>query len=117
MEKGKSQEFASEWIAAWNEHDVKKILAHYEDDFEMSSPAIIKLTGEPSGTLKGKAAVGGYWSGALQKFPDLRFQLLHVLRGANSVTLIYQGVLGLTAEVFHFASSGKVARAFAHYEL
>jgi hypothetical protein len=117
MEKEKAQEFANDWIAAWNEHDLKKILAHYEDDFEMSSPAIIKLTGEPSGTLKGKTAVGEYWSGALQKFPGLCFQLHHVLRGANSVTLIYQGVLGLSAEVFHFSSSGKVARAFAHYDL
>jgi ketosteroid isomerase-like protein len=117
MEKEKAQEFANEWIAAWNEHDLKKILAHYEDDFEMSSPAIIKLTGEPSGTLKGKTTVGAYWAGALEKFPDLRFELQHVLRGANSVTLIYQGVLGLSAEVFHFSSSGKVARAFAHYDL
>lgn len=117
MEKETAQEFANEWVAAWNEHDLEKILVHYEDDFEMSSPAIIKLTGEPSGTLKGKTAVGEYWAGALQKFPDLQFQLLHILRGANSVTLIYQGVLGLSAEVFHFAPSGKVARAFAHYDL
>lgn len=117
MEKEKAQEFANEWIAAWNEHNLEKILAHYEDDFEMSSPAIIKLTGEPSGTLKGKAAVGEYWSGALQKFPELQFKLEHVLLGANSVTLVYQGVLGLSAEVFHFSSSGKVAKAFAHYDL
>jgi hypothetical protein len=31
--------------------------------------------------------------------------------------LVYEGILGLSAEVFHFASSGKVARAYAHYEL
>jgi hypothetical protein len=117
MEKERYQEFANEWIAAWNEHNLKKILAHYEDDFEMTSPAIIELTGEPSGTLKGKTAVGEYWAGALQKFPDLCFQLQHVLCGVNSVTIIYQGVRGLSAEVFHFSPNGRVARAFAHYNL
>ena len=117
MDKDKAQAFAQAWLAAWNAHDLDGILAHYEDDFEMSSPAISRLTGEASGRLKGKAAVGEYWAGALKKFPDLHFELLHVLRGADSVTLIYEGVLGLSAEVFHFSPSGKVARAFAHYDL
>lgn len=117
MNKEQAQRFAEEWICAWNSHDLNQILAHYHDDFEMSSPAIIKLTGEPSGVLKGKEAVGDYWAGALQKFPDLKFTLLHTLLGANSVALIYQGVLGLSNEVFHFSSNGKVIRAYAHYDL
>lgn len=117
MDKVRAEAFAHEWIAAWNAHDLDRILSHYEDDFEMSSPAIARLTGEASGTLRGKAAVGAYWGGALKKYPDLRFELRHVLRGTDSVTLIYDGVLGLSAEVFHFAPSGKVARAFAHYDL
>jgi len=37
---------------------------------------------------------------ALKKYPKLHFKLLHVLRGANSVTLIYEGVLGLSAVPF-----------------
>jgi len=117
MQKQQALEFAEEWIAAWNAHDIERILSHYEEDFEMSSPAIAKLTGEASGMLKGKKAVGEYWSGALKKYPQLHFELLHVLRGASSITLIYEGVLGLSAEVFHFSPSDKVAKAFAHYDL
>ena len=117
MEKQLAQQFAQEWIAAWNAHSLERILSHYEDDFEMASPAITALTGDPSGVLKGKKAVGEYWSRALEKFPALRFELRHVLRGVNSITVIYQGVLGLSAEVFHFSVSGKVARAYAHYDL
>jgi hypothetical protein len=117
MDQSQAALFAQEWVAAWNAHDLEGILAHYEDDFEMTSPAIVRLTGEASGKLRGKAAVRAYWAGALAKFPDLHFDLLHVLRGVDSVTLIYNGVLGLSAEVFHFAPSGKVARAFAHYDL
>lgn len=117
MDGQQAREFADEWIAAWNAHDLDRILSHYEDDFEMSSPAIQQLTGEASGVLKGKRAVGAYWAGALKKYPDLCFELRHVLSGVSSVTLIYDGVRGLSAEVFHFAPTGRVAKAFAHYEL
>jgi ketosteroid isomerase-like protein len=54
MEKGLAERFAKEWVAAWNSHDLDRILAHYDDDFEMSSPIITTFVGEPSGRLKGK---------------------------------------------------------------
>lgn len=117
MDKKQAEEFAKEWIAAWNSHSLPQILSHYEDDFEMSSPAITLLTGEASGKLQGKVAVGEYWAGALKKYPDLKFELLNVVRGATSITIIYQGVLGLSVEVFFFGNSGKVSKAYAHYDL
>lgn len=46
-----SQEFAREWIAAWNAHDLERILSHYTDDFEMSSPLIIERMQEPNRAL------------------------------------------------------------------
>ena len=116
MDKQTAISFADEWVSAWNAHDLDRILSHYEDDFEMSSPLVIKMTGDVSGTLKGKEAVGAYWFAALKKYPELKFELQSVLTGSNSVTVVYQGVLGLTAEVFHFNRPGKVARAYAHYD-
>lgn len=117
MKSREANEFANHWIEAWNSHDLEKILSHYTDDFEMSSPAIISTMNEPSGTLKGKDIIRVYWSKALTKYPDLHFEKQHVLVGANSVTIIYQGVLGLSAEVFHFDASGKVNAASAHYNI
>lgn len=115
ISEDRAREFAREWIAAWNAHDLDSILAHYEDDFEMSSPIITQLMGDPSGTLKGKAAIASYWALALARNPQLQFELLHVLPGANSIAVIYNGVRGLSAEIFHFGSSGRVAAAYAHY--
>ena len=43
------------------------ILSHYEDDFEMASPLIVEVAGEPSGVLHGKDKVGAYWEKALQR--------------------------------------------------
>ena len=115
MEKGFAERFAKEWVAAWNSHDLERVLEHYEDDFEMSSPIIVTLMGEPSGKLKGKAAVGAYWTKALKAVPDLRFELLAALAGTDSVTVYCRGHRGLTAEVLHFGPGGTVRAAFAHY--
>src|SRR3974377_1545055 len=79
--------FAAEWTAAWNARDLTRVLAHYTEDFEMSSPFIVKIAGEPSGTLRGKDKVRAYWQAALNKNPGLHFELLDVFVGASSLTL------------------------------
>jgi ketosteroid isomerase-like protein len=107
--------FAAKWIQAWNNHDLGLILSHYSDDFMMSSPRIAVVAGEPSGTLKGKQAIRAYWEKALALAPDLHFELISTLVGADSVTLYYKGVRGMAAEVFFFGADGKVIKACAHY--
>jgi len=110
------EKFASEWIAAWNSHDIERILSHYADDFTMSSPYIAQIAGVASGSLTGKPAVRAYWSSALEKMPGLKFEHIQTLVGVDSVTIYYRGVRGMAAEVFFFDSSHLVQRAAAHYE-
>ena len=110
-----AERFAAEWIAAWNSHDVDRVLSHYADDFEMSSPYIAQVAGESSGKLKGKKTVGAYWTSALKGIPHLHFELVSTLLGASSITLYYKGHRGMVAEVFIFGPDEKVAAAFAHY--
>ena len=107
--------FAAEWIEAWNSHDLERILSHYADDFELSSPYIAQIANEPSGRLKGKAAVGAYWKAALERMPQLHFEHHATLVGAGSVTIYYRGVRGMAAEVFFFDAAGAVIKAAAHY--
>jgi hypothetical protein len=116
MEKTFAERFAADWIDSWNAHDLDRVLAHYADDFEMSSPVIIQIAEEPSGVLRGKAAVAAYWRKALDLIPDLHFELISILAGVSTITLYYRGARGrLAAEVFHFDARQKVSRAFAHY--
>ena len=110
-----AQHFAAEWLQAWNDHDLDRILAHYTDDFVMTSPLVIKLGLSPIGSLQGKPAVRAYWLKALQRVPDLRFELIRVLCGVKTVTLIYKGARErIVAEVFHFTDQGQVDWAMAH---
>lgn len=115
LTKDFANQFAVEWIAAWNAHDLSRILSHYADDFEMASPYIAQLLGEPSGTLKGKAAVGEYWRRALECAPALKFELVSTLVGVDSLVLYYKGARGMAAELFFFNDAGLVTKACAHY--
>ncbi|HTI41213.1 MAG TPA: nuclear transport factor 2 family protein [Vicinamibacterales bacterium] len=118
MDETFAKHFAADWIDSWNAHDLDRVLAHYADDFEMSSPFIIQMVHEPSGVLRGKAAVRAYWTRALERIPDLHFELISVLAGVMSITLYYESAGGrLAAEVFHFDADRKVARAVAHYKV
>lgn len=118
IDKSFAEQFATDWIGSWNSHSLERILAHYEDDFEMSSPFIPKIADEPSGTLKGKTAIGAYWNKAIELYPDLHFELITTLVGVDSITLYYQNHRNqLAAEVFLLGSNEKVVKAFAHYSV
>ncbi len=111
-----AQTFAEAWITSWNSHNLADILDHYSDDIEVTTPMIRLATGIESGSLKGKAAVGEYWRKALEKLPDLHFELLDITEGVNSVALYYKSVMNKRSiEVMFFNEEGKVNRMFAHY--
>lgn len=73
IEKAFADHFTADWIDSWNKHDLVRILSHYADDFEMSSPAIVTILGEPSRTLKAKKQWAPVGAKALQLIPDLYF--------------------------------------------
>jgi hypothetical protein len=112
-----AERFAREWTEAWNSRDLDRILSHYAEDFEFSSPRIVELMGEPTGALAGKDAIRPYWARALARTPELKFELLTVLLGINSLVLYYKGSTGrLAAEVFEFDEHGVVQKSAAHYD-
>ena len=47
---------------------------------------------EPSGTLRGKAAVRAYWAKGLALPPPIKFELLAVHAGVNRLGLVYRSV-------------------------
>ncbi|MDD2817007.1 MAG: nuclear transport factor 2 family protein [Thiotrichaceae bacterium] len=116
MDQTQALRFAEQWVNAWNQHDLEAVLAHYTEDFSMTTPMIQKLTGDPAGTLQGKAAVGEYWRTALKNIPDLQFKIIAVTSGVDSVSIYYHSVMGKVAiETFFFNTEGKVYKALANY--
>lgn len=115
--KQKAEQIAREWIETWNRHDLDAIVVHYADDVEFASPFVVKLLGNPSGTIKGKEALRSYFRKALTTYPDLKFDLIQVLTGVDSVTVYYRSVNGmLAAEVMALNSNGEITKVIAHYK-
>jgi hypothetical protein len=113
----KADEITREWIEAWNRHDLDAIISHYSNDVEFTSPFIVKLLGNQSGTIKGKEALRSYFSKALATYPDLHFELFRILTGVNSLTLYYRSVNEmLAAEVMVLNSNGEIVKVMAHYD-
>ncbi len=111
-----AEHFAHEWVKAWNSHDLEAVLAHYADDVELTSPFVVQVLGEPSGTIKGKNNLRMYFGMGLSMFPDLEFEMLRVFVGVSSLVLYYKSVNDtLAAEAMVLNSQGKVAKVLAHY--
>jgi hypothetical protein len=89
MEKG-VQAFAVKWREACNSHDLDRILSLYSDTIVFKSPRVRTISGEPAGTLEGKAAVRDYWRKIFEKRPDLTIVIERVFAGVDSVALEYR---------------------------
>ena len=111
-----AQAFAGQWIRDWNSRDLGAILSHYSEDVCITTPMIKLATGVDTGRLEGKMAVARYWANALERLPELHFELLDVAAGVDSVALYYRSVLDkLAIEVMFLGPDGKVREVVAHY--
>jgi ketosteroid isomerase-like protein len=109
--------FAEDWIKDWNSHDLERILRHYADDVEITSPMIKFALGIEDGTVSGKAAAREYWAAALAKVPDLRFELFDCTQGVDTIALYYKSVMAKTAiEVMFFDEEGLINMVIVHYD-
>ena len=80
---------ARHWIAAWNAHDVERVLAPFAEDAVFISPLAEQVTGESR--IFGKTALRRYWTDALARVPDLAFELsgTAIDEAAQSMTVLY----------------------------
>ncbi|MEX0999255.1 MAG: nuclear transport factor 2 family protein [Thermodesulfobacteriota bacterium] len=116
VSKEQAQELAQDWIDAWNSRDIYRILSHYSDEVVFTSPFVVKLLGDNSGTIQGKADLKPYFMKGLEAYPNLKFELYKVLTGVDSITLYYKTVNEmLAAEVMELNSDGKITKVIAHY--
>ena len=109
--------FAAEWIDAWNSHDLDRILDHYTDDFEMSSPLIVERMGIAEGVLRGKHSIRPYWQRGLDARPSLHFELRDVLVGVNTIVIYYLSTTRnrMVAEVLTLNEEGRVVAGAGVY--
>ena len=116
LNKDDAMKLAKEWVAAWNAHDLERILTHYEESVELTSPVAARLLGRPEGKVVGKSDLRAYFQRGLEAFPDLHFSLQELFYGLNSMVLLYANQKGTrVGEFMELSPNGKVARVVANY--
>ena len=108
--------FANDWLSAWNDRDIDRILSHYADDVVFHSPRIALVMGNGAATVRGKKALQTYWTEALLHARELYFDLDDILVSSDAVTILYTNHREeKVAETFVFNADGEVALSIAAY--
>jgi ketosteroid isomerase-like protein len=105
-----------EWISAWNSHDLERVLAMYAEDSEMTSDRIPALGFDASGTLRGKDRLRAYWGMALQRLPNLHFDLIDIYVSPDSIVVFYQNDRSAKiCEYLRLNDEGKIRQGSANH--
>ena len=116
LDRARAETFARAWMSAWNDRDIDRILAHYADGVVFHSPRIALVMGNGGVSVSGKAALRDYWTKALERSPELFFELESVLTSSDAITLLYTNHREeLVAETFLFDDDGEVRESVAAY--
>ena len=106
--------FAERWSEAWNGRDLEGVLSHFAEDVIFTSQRAVQFLGG-DGLVRGKAALRAYWTEALRRQPDLRFEVLAVYNGVHTIVINFRNHLGgLVTEVLTFEDGLVVQGHAAH---
>jgi ketosteroid isomerase-like protein len=116
MTEDEARSFAADWIEAWNSHDLDRIMTHYAEDLVLVSPIAAQLLNDSAGMVRGKDSLREYFQKGLNAFPQLRFDLIEVMRGLSSIVLYYKNQKGTkSGEFMELNTQRKITRVVANY--
>jgi hypothetical protein len=114
----RAEEFARAWLAAWNSHSIDAVMEHYAPDVTVQSPFLAEAVPGSGGSVTGRDALRAIYAKAFLKYPALRFDVIRVLAGTESLVIHYRSVEDLyAAETFLLDDAGKARLVLCHYSL
>jgi ketosteroid isomerase-like protein len=108
-----------DWLAAFNDKDLERLVGLYADDCTHTSPKLRVQRPESGGKLHGKAALHAWWEDAFRRLPGLRYESLTITANEQRVFLEYlrhaPGEASYpVAEVFE-VTAGKIAASRVYH--
>ncbi|WP_276132537.1 nuclear transport factor 2 family protein [Polluticoccus soli] len=82
-------QIARNWFDAFNEHDLEKLLALYDDAAEHYSPKLKLRMPETNGLVTGKAALRSWWQDAFDRLPTLNYTYTTLTANDDRVFMEY----------------------------
>jgi len=83
---------AGRWLAAWNAHDVDRIIALYAPHARHTSERVRAVLGSADNCVVGRAAIADYFRRGLARRPALRFEPVSVSTGPRTLAIEYRAV-------------------------
>ena len=80
---------AQQWFAAFNAHDLEKLLSLYDDNAGHFSPKLKIRRPETLGLVTGKAALADWWQDAFDRMPDLHYKVTSLTANDQRVFMEY----------------------------
>jgi hypothetical protein len=110
---------AQQWFAAFNAHDLEKLLSLYDDNAQHFSPKLKALRPETNGYVTGTDALRDWWQDAFDRLPTLHYKVTSLTANDQRVFMEYvRQVEGeddmLVAEVLQVVDGKIVASRVYH---
>ena len=86
-------QIAKQWLAAFNEHNLEKLLALYDEDAIHFSPKLKIRHTETNGFIKGKAALRYWWQDAFTRLPQLEYRERTITSDNDRVFMEYTRIV------------------------
>ena len=84
-----NEQIAQQWFAAFNEHDLEKLLALYDDNARHYSPKLKIRQPETEGWIVGKDALRAWWKDAFERLPTLHYQPTKLTASTEGIFMEY----------------------------
>lgn len=84
-----NKRIATLWFAAFNEHNLEKLLTLYSENAEHFSPKLKIRLPETQGFIKGKVALRSWWQDAFDRLPTLNYEVKKLTADDEQVFMEY----------------------------
>lgn len=84
-----NESIAHEWFAAFNAHDLERLLELYADDAQHFSPKLKIRRPETNGLVVGKDALRDWWRDAFDRLPTLHYKTTSLTANDDRVFMEY----------------------------
>lgn len=84
-----NESIALQWFAAFNEHDLQKLLELYDDNAQHYSPKLKARQPETLGFITGKKGLHDWWSDAFVRLPGLHYKIEKLTANEERVFMEY----------------------------
>ncbi|HUP92985.1 MAG TPA: nuclear transport factor 2 family protein [Solimonas sp.] len=113
MNLQQAKDFVTRWLDAANSHELEQIMSFYAPDAVVESPFVVELMNEPTGRIKGEAALRAYFGKGVKTYS---LHLIEAAWGANSISAWYANNKGTRTHAYlEIGKDGKITRNVSHY--